>query len=58
MRTYIKVTGVVFGLIIIAHGMRLVAEGRRLLVEPSYIITTLLAAGLCVWAFQLLRSPR
>jgi hypothetical protein len=34
---------------------RVVAESRALMRDPWFILLTLLAAGLCAWAFRLLR---
>lgn len=55
MKAYIIITGVIFGLITVAHIMRFVMEGSRLATEPVFILLTLLSAALCVWAWQLLR---
>jgi len=59
MKAYIMATGAVFGLITVAHIWRVVEEGSRLATEPWYIVLTLAAAGLCLWAVRLLwRWPR
>ncbi|HEY8188990.1 MAG TPA: hypothetical protein VIF64_23180 [Pyrinomonadaceae bacterium] len=59
MRAYLWTTGVVFGLMTLAHIVRIIMEGPRLATEPIFILITLAAASLCVWAFRLLRlSPR
>jgi hypothetical protein len=55
MKAYIVTTGVIFGLITVAHIMRFVMEGSRLATEPVFILLTLLSAALCVWAWQVLR---
>ena len=55
MKAYLMTTGVVFGLITLAHIVRVVMEGPHLLKEPLYIVLTLLTAGLSVWAWSLLR---
>lgn len=55
MKAYLVTTGVVFGLITMAHIVRIVMEGSHLLKEPLYVILTLVAAGLSVWAWRLLR---
>ena len=55
MKAYIITTGVIFGLITIAHLLRFVTEGSRLATEPVFILLTLLSAALCVWAWQVLR---
>lgn len=57
MRAYIASTGVIFGLIVIAHVWRVLVEGPELARSPWYIAVTLLAAGLVVWACRLLRPP-
>jgi hypothetical protein len=59
MRAYLWTTGVVFGLMALAHIVRIIMEGPHLATEPIFILITLAAASLCVWAFRLLRlSPR
>ena len=55
MKAYIIITGAVFGLIAVAHLARIVAEGPHLMTEPWWVLLTAAAAGLCVWAFRLLR---
>lgn len=55
MKAYLMTTGVVFGLITLAHIVRIVMEGPHLLKEPLYIVLTLVAAGLSAWAWRLLR---
>jgi uncharacterized membrane protein len=55
MKAYIITTGIIFGMITIAHIMRFVMEGSRLATEPVFILLTLLSAALCVWAWQVLR---
>ena len=49
------ITGAVFGLITVAHLVRIVAEGPHLMTEPGWVLLTAAAAGLCVWAWRLLR---
>ena len=55
MKAYVMTTGIVFGLIAMAHVWRVVEEGPRLATNPWYALITLAAAGLCVWAWRLLR---
>ena len=55
MKAYVMTTGVVFGLLTLAHLVRIVAEGRHLAKDPIYILITLAAASLCFWAWRLLR---
>jgi len=59
MKAYLLTTGSVFGLITVAHIWRVLAESQTLIRDPWFVLLTLLAAGLCIWAFYLLRlSPR
>jgi hypothetical protein len=59
MRAYVTTTGVIFGLLALAHIWRVVEEGAHLATDPWYILITLVAAGLCLWAWRLVRaSPR
>jgi hypothetical protein len=55
VKAYVMITGAVFGLITVAHLVRIVAEGPHLMTEPGWVLLTLAAAGLCVWAWRLLR---
>jgi hypothetical protein len=56
MKAYLLTTGTVFGLITVAHIWRVINESEALAREPWFILITLFAAGLCVWAIRLLRS--
>jgi len=59
MKAYLITTGTVFGLITLAHIARVFAEGLHRATDPVFILLTLLAAGLSVWAWCLLkRSSR
>ena len=59
MKAYLAVTGTVFALITVAHIWRVAEEGSRLAAEPGFLLLTLAAAGLSIWAFRLLwRLPR
>ena len=51
MRVYVIVTGVIFALITIAH----IAMETHVLREPFFLLLTLLAAALSIWAFAVLR---
>ncbi len=59
MKAYLITTGLIFGLITLAHLFRIHAEGRQLATEPVFLILTVLAAALCLWACRLLmrRAP-
>ena len=56
MKPYLITTGTVFGLITLAHVARFFAEGWRMAKDPFFVVLTLLAAGLCLWAGSLLRK--
>ena len=59
MKAYLLTTGTVFGLLTAAHVWRMLAESRMLARDPWYLLITVLAAALSVWAFALLRTlPR
>lgn len=55
MRGYLLTSGAIFGLVVLAHVLRIVAEGPHMLRDPWYVLTTVAAAALCLWAFRLLR---
>jgi Co/Zn/Cd efflux system component len=57
-RTYIGFTGLVFALIFAAHLARVWAEGLGLLHDPFFILVTVAALGLAVWAVVLLSTRR
>jgi hypothetical protein len=59
MKAYIVTTAIVFGLLTLAPIWRGIEEGPHLAAQPWFILITVAAAALCVWAVQLLRRwPR
>jgi hypothetical protein len=50
MKSYVVTTGIIFGLIALAHVARVFAEGSRLIREPFFLLTSLIALSLCAWA--------
>jgi hypothetical protein len=48
-------TGSIFALLTVAHIWRFIEEGRQLATNPWWILITLAAATLAVWAWRLLR---
>lgn len=51
-------TGIVFGLLVVAHLWRIVAESPALARDPGYLLITLAAGLLSLWAARLLlRRP-
>jgi hypothetical protein len=58
MKAYLVATGAVFGLIALAHVARIVAE-PDLATDPGFLLLTVAAAALFLWAAYLLRRrPR
>lgn len=55
MRRYLIVTAAIFVIILGAHVARVVAEGTRLLIEPDFVLASLAALGMAIWAIVLLR---
>jgi len=55
VKAYVLTTGILFGLLTLAHLWRVLEEGPGLATNPWYVLITLVAAALCVWAFRLLR---
>jgi hypothetical protein len=56
MKAYIITSGSVFGLLTVAHILRVFAEGLRLVTDPLFILITIAAAALGLWAWRLLRG--
>lgn len=54
MRTYVVTTGMLFGLVTVAHLLRMVYESRALATDPGYLLLTAAAAALCAWACVLI----
>jgi hypothetical protein len=58
MKAYVMTTGAVFGLLTLAHLLRIFVEGRHLATDPLYILITLAAASLSLWAWRVLRLSK
>lgn len=58
MKAYLIGAGGLFGLITLVHLWRIVDEWPRLATDPWYLLLTVAAAALCLWAWRLLRSMR
>ena len=58
MKAYVMTTGAVFGLLTLAHVWRVLEEGLHLARDPFFLLITLAAAALCLWACRLLSSAR
>ena len=57
MKTYVTITGVIFGLIGIAHIWRMAVE-PHLATDPTYIALTVVAALLALWAARIIWRSR
>lgn len=57
MRAFVIVSGTIFGLIVVAHIMRLFYEPHQVR-YPLFVVTTLIAAALSVWALCLVWKSR
>jgi hypothetical protein len=55
IKAYVMTTGAVFALLAIAHVWRLFEEGLQVAAGPWFLVTTVLAVGLSLWALRLLR---
>lgn len=55
MKAYLVVTGVGFMLLVAAHVARIVLEGWQVASSPVFLVTTLGAAAMGVWAACLYR---
>ena len=58
MKAYVMTTGTVFALLTLAHLMRIVVEWPHPARDPLFLLITLAAAGLCLWAWRLLRLSK
>lgn len=56
MKAYLITTGTVFGLLAAVHAWRMIAEWPHLATDPWFLLITLVAAALSVWAWRLLRT--
>jgi multisubunit Na+/H+ antiporter MnhF subunit len=57
MKTYIVSTGIVFGLLTLAHLWRIVEE-PHLASDPWFILVTIVAAALTFTAWRVARRPK
>ncbi len=56
MKSYVLTTGIVFGLLALAHIARIFVDSAQVLAEPVFLLTTVASAVLCVWAIVLLKQ--
>ena len=55
MKTYLMTTCALFGLLTVAHIWRMIAESSHFATDPWYLLITVTAVALCLWAAALLR---
>jgi hypothetical protein len=55
MKAYLLTTGTLFGVLALVHVWRAIDTEPQLASEPWYVLVTIIAAALSVWAFRLLR---
>jgi hypothetical protein len=55
MKAYVMTSGGIFALLVLAHIARVFLEGPRVLSDPWFVLFTVLAAALSLWAFRVLR---
>ena len=58
MKAYLITTGTLFGLLTIVHFLRAIEEWPHIATDPWFLVITLVAAGLCVWALRLYQASR
>jgi hypothetical protein len=56
MRSYVRITGAIFGFVTLLHIWRIGVE-RSLATDPWFLLLTAASLTLCVWAWRLLRQP-
>ena len=54
MKAYVITTGAVFGLLTVTHIWRAIEEGSHLATDPWFLLITVTAAALSLWACRLL----
>jgi len=57
MRAYVKTTGILFVLLVLAHIARAAAEGLQVLTDPAVAASTLISIALTAWAWRLIQNP-
>ncbi len=58
LKAYLITTGAVFALLALVHLWRVIVEWPHVVRDPFFLLITVLAAGLAVWALRLLLSNR
>lgn len=56
MKAYVTTTGALFSLLVVAHIWRAVAEGPSVVKSPVFVVSTIVATAMVVWAWRVRRS--
>lgn len=58
MKTYVITSGVAFTLLTLAHVWRAVVEGWTVARDPWFMLSTLIATSLAIWAWRIFAKFR
>jgi hypothetical protein len=56
MKAYVTTTGAIFSLIVLAHVWRAIAEGPSVVRSPIFVLSTMMAIAMVVWAWRVRSS--
>lgn len=56
MRAYVITSGVIFALLVLAHLARIAIDGPGVLSDVFFVVATLIAGALAVWAWRVARQ--
>ena len=56
-RCFVIASGIIYALILVGHIVRVVAEGVHTLTQPLFLVSSILAIGMAVWAAILVFRP-
>ena len=55
MKAYLLASGGSFGLVVLVHLIRIILEGTSVARDPTFVVATVAATAMCLWAIGLLR---
>jgi len=58
MKAYVMTTGILFALLVVVHLWRAIEEGPGLAKDPWFLVITVIAGALSVWAWRVFRRLR
>jgi hypothetical protein len=56
VKAYVVTSGMLFGIVTVAHVWRMIEEGRSVASSPWYLAITILTAALAAWAWRVARG--